>query len=265
MFQTILVGTDGSDTARLAVEHAVTLAGKLEAEVTVVSAHPPQDREIALALLRDVEVEHGRRVRLATRAVPGPAADALVSVAGEGRFDLVVVGNRGMDRAARILGVSVPQRVSQRSPSSVLIVDTVRAQPATWGSVVVGADGSPASEATVETAFDLCGPLGADLTIAIADTGRRAGDHLLRTLLERYPGASGVVLEGPATDALAKLAESRPYDLLVMSGRVISGPKRLLGSVPARVSRRARTSVLIVNTAGIRRARPRPGKGVADG
>lgn len=265
MFQTILVGTDGSDTARLAVEHAVTLAGKLGAEVTVVSAHPPQDRQIALALLRDVEVEHGRRVGLATRAVPGPAAEALLSVAGEGRFDLVVVGNRGMERAARILGVSVPQRVSHRSPSSVLIVDSIRAQPPEWGSVLVSADGSPAAEAAVEVAYGLCAPLGADLTIAVVSASRRAGDDLLRSFLDRYPGASGVVLEGPATDALAKLAESRQYDLLVMSSRGMSGPKRLLGSVPARVARHARTSVLIVHTAGSRRARPRPGKGAADG
>jgi len=37
---------------------------------------------------------------------------------------LIVVGNRGMDRALGLVGRSIPHRVSQGAPCDVLVVDT---------------------------------------------------------------------------------------------------------------------------------------------
>jgi nucleotide-binding universal stress UspA family protein len=264
VFRNILVGTDGSDTARLAVDHAVHLAGLLDAQVTVVSAHPPDGRAVALALLRDVEAVHGARARLSTRAVEGPAAEALVSLAVEEGFDLVVVGNRGMDRAAWIPGASIPERVSNRASGSVLIVDTMHGREPGWSKVLVATDGTPSAQAGVEVAHHLSGLVGAEMTVAIVSAGRRTGGRILHPLLRRFPGASGVVLSGSPTNALCDLAESRSYDLVVL-GRGMAGPRRLWGGLPVRVAHRARTSVLIVQLAGHRRAGPRPGKGAAHG
>src|SRR5437764_417570 len=111
MFRSILAGTDGSDTATVAVAHAVELAARLDADLTVLTAHPgpgptpvgatgPADEVIARALLRDVETAHRDRVRLRTRAAGGNAAEVLLDVAEKEGHDLVVVGNRGISGQA---------------------------------------------------------------------------------------------------------------------------------------------------------------------
>ena len=58
--------------------------------------------------------------------MPGDPADALIRVAADADADLIVVGNRGMAGARRVLG-SVPNKVSHHCSSSVLIVDTTHA------------------------------------------------------------------------------------------------------------------------------------------
>ena len=118
MFQNILAGTDGSDTATLAVHHAVDLAERLGAEVTVLTVHrdetsdqdratAPPDAGIAGALLRDVESTFGTRVRLRTRSAEGNPAEILLEVAETDRHDLVVVGNRGISGEALLQPSSV--------------------------------------------------------------------------------------------------------------------------------------------------------------
>jgi nucleotide-binding universal stress UspA family protein len=56
-----------------------------------------------------------------TRAAEGDAADVLVQLASECGADLLVIGNKGMQR--RVLG-SVPNTVAHRAPCSVLVVKT---------------------------------------------------------------------------------------------------------------------------------------------
>jgi nucleotide-binding universal stress UspA family protein len=147
MFSSILVGTDGSETARTAVRRAIALASELGARLLIVSAYEPvagfrmreerleapQDvqwainpREEVLALLAAAE-EDARAAGLGsieTFACQGNAADAIVDVAEEQGADLIVVGNRGMTGAKRFLLGSVPNRVSHHAPCSVLIVRT---------------------------------------------------------------------------------------------------------------------------------------------
>jgi nucleotide-binding universal stress UspA family protein len=147
MVQAIIVGTDGSDTAAVAVGQAVEVAQALRARLTIVSAYEPvpesrlriersaapQDvqwavnpREDVLALLdsaaqtaRDAGVEE-----VETVARVGDAADAILDVAEEQRSDLIVVGNKGMTGATRFLLGSVPNKISHHAPCSVLIVRT---------------------------------------------------------------------------------------------------------------------------------------------
>jgi nucleotide-binding universal stress UspA family protein len=147
MFATILVGTDGSDTATTAVRYAIDLARELGARLQVVSAYEPvsderprsdtiavpQDvhwminpREDVLALLEQARSE-ARTVgveNVETFARQGDAADAILDVAEEHRADLIVVGNRGMTGAKRFLLGSVPNKISHHAPCSVLIVRT---------------------------------------------------------------------------------------------------------------------------------------------
>ena len=143
MFESILVGTDGSDAAGVAVARAVRLAAALGARLQIVSAyepvperhlrvarvHVPSDvqvnmREEVLALLessrRDAEAAGVSRVETFARV--GDAADAILDVAEEQGSDLIVVGNKGMTGATRFLLGSVPNKVSHHAPCSVLIV-----------------------------------------------------------------------------------------------------------------------------------------------
>ena len=147
MFATILVGTDGSDTATTAVRYAIDLARELGARLQVVSAYEPvsderprsdtievpkdvqwmiNPREDVLALLDRArsEAQSIGVEKVETFARQGDAADAILDVAEEQRADLIVVGNRGMTGAKRFLLGSVPNKVSHHAPCSVLIVRT---------------------------------------------------------------------------------------------------------------------------------------------
>ena len=147
MFASILVGTDGSDTATTAVRYAIDLARELGARLQMVSAYEPvpaerlvkegleapkdlewtvNPREDVLAMLEDASSE-AQGVGVAdvqTFARQGDAADAILDVAEEQRTDLIVVGNKGMTGAKRFLLGSVPNKVSHHAPCSVLIVRT---------------------------------------------------------------------------------------------------------------------------------------------
>jgi nucleotide-binding universal stress UspA family protein len=142
MSETIVVGTDGSETAKRAVQEAVRLAKALEAELHVVAGFHPMHARISGAPegaakvwqpLPDSHVEATigeaeAAVRLAgakvkTHVVRGDPADALLSVARDVGASTIVVGNRGMRGGRRVLG-SVPNTVSHKANCNVLIVQT---------------------------------------------------------------------------------------------------------------------------------------------
>jgi nucleotide-binding universal stress UspA family protein len=146
MFDRIVVGTDGSETAKVAVQQAADLAGQVGATLVVVSAYEPvpasrlreerqevptdlahivspsEDVEALLAETADTVKKRG--VDVETSARQGDPADAILDVAEEKRADLIIVGNKGMTGAKRFLLGSVPNKVSHHAPCSVLIVRT---------------------------------------------------------------------------------------------------------------------------------------------
>lgn len=146
MFRSIVVGTDGSDTARKAVDEAVDLAKPLNAKLCVVSAYEPvpqarlredarqapvdlqwivNPREDVDATLSDAaDLIRSAGVEVETFAREGDPADAILDVAEERDADLIVVGNKGMTGARRFLLGSVPNKVSHHAPCSVLIIRT---------------------------------------------------------------------------------------------------------------------------------------------
>jgi nucleotide-binding universal stress UspA family protein len=122
MYKRILVGTDGSTTAGKAVDRAVELAQVSGASLTILTAGIGEHaREI-------VDKEAGRHaeagVKIETRVDDRDASTALVEVADEGDYDLLVVGNKGMTGASRFFLGSVPNKVSHHVQRSLLIVRT---------------------------------------------------------------------------------------------------------------------------------------------
>ncbi len=142
MYKVIVVGTDGSDRAGIAVTQAVSLAKAFGAELHAVNVvHPSvnvgfadsraqQDQvnsmrddaeKIRSQLLADADAEG---VSLKVHNPGGDAAKALLGTAENISADLVVVGNRGMTGMKRFAQGSVPNTVAHNCHCDVLIVDT---------------------------------------------------------------------------------------------------------------------------------------------
>ena len=146
MFQSIVVGTDGSQTAGEAVREAIELANAVGASIELVSAYEPvsnqrlreearqapEDLQWSINPREDVDVtlsEAAEKVEAAGVSVTiyareGDPADAILDVAEERGADLIVVGNKGMTGAKRFLLGSVPNKVSHHAPCSGLIIRT---------------------------------------------------------------------------------------------------------------------------------------------
>jgi nucleotide-binding universal stress UspA family protein len=143
-YQTVVVGTDGSDSSLRAVDRAGAIAAGSGAKLIVATAYFPQSDDLRAAdLLKDegykmsgnapiyaILREAKERAKAAgadeieERAVVGAPVDALVELAEEAHADLLVVGNVGLSTiAGRLLG-SVPANVARRSKTDVLIVHT---------------------------------------------------------------------------------------------------------------------------------------------
>lgn len=149
MFTTIVVGTDGSDTAALAVREAAELARAGGGTLHIVHAFQPVDMgRMAMAAGTggaaidfdgiNTGIEAGGRricadaaspdrigdVVCETHVVPGDPGEALISVAEAVQADLIVVGNRGMTGLKRFVLGSVPNKIAHHAPCSVLISHT---------------------------------------------------------------------------------------------------------------------------------------------
>jgi nucleotide-binding universal stress UspA family protein len=137
MLSTVAVGTDGSATASEAVKAAAEIAQRFGAKLVLLSAFtgkaPPADGsdELQWAFNNDTRVREllkrteqemrTRNIDCYTMLDEGDPADVLVRLAEECEADLLVIGNRGMQR--RLLG-SVPNTVTHRANCSVYVVKT---------------------------------------------------------------------------------------------------------------------------------------------
>ena len=161
-YGSVLVGTDGSPTANLAVKKVSSLANKLGIRPVVVCAYEPLSEQEMKQLRGDPEdpvqqwnapkVAQGtpdefrwriadavqaqdildRAGQIATvegvdadlRAIEGHAAEVLLSVAESDGVDLIAVGSVGMTGTKRFMLGNVPNRISHHAPTDVLILHT---------------------------------------------------------------------------------------------------------------------------------------------
>jgi nucleotide-binding universal stress UspA family protein len=147
-YQTVVVGTDGSDSSLRAVDRAAAIAAEHGAKLIVATAHSPVSVEKGRYAIPPGS-DHGQDYRTVGEApfyailqnarerahqagaknveekpIVGAPINALVQLAEEIAADLLVVGNVGLSSVAgRLLG-SVPSEVSRRAKTDVLIVYT---------------------------------------------------------------------------------------------------------------------------------------------
>ncbi len=139
MFETVVVGADGSSTAAEAARQAIELVKLTGGRLHIVPAYKPQGfrssagEEFSNALdsaslAESVLADLASRARIAgveveTHGVPTDPAKAICDVADQVGADLIVVGNKGMKGVRRVLG-SVPNSVAHQAPCAVMIAFT---------------------------------------------------------------------------------------------------------------------------------------------
>jgi nucleotide-binding universal stress UspA family protein len=178
----VVVGVDGSASARIAAEWAADEAARRHAALSVVHAYPwplvhvpddllpvkvgPQIREDARLMVAEVVAELQSRTPglvITSDVVATNPVDLLVDESK--RAQLVVVGSHGHGGVREMMIGSVAAAMSAHGHSPVVVVrgPTPYSEPPTEGPVVVGADGSPHSRPAIAYAFATADRLGAPL------------------------------------------------------------------------------------------------------
>jgi nucleotide-binding universal stress UspA family protein len=146
MYSNVVVGTDGSATAELAVKQAGQLAKDHGARLVVVTAYEPREDalvkenegvpdDIRWALTDRVQAEekagHGRVIAkelglkgVVVQAIAGSPPDVLLEAATDFNADVIVVGSKGLTGLPVARLGSVASLVSHHAICDVLIVHT---------------------------------------------------------------------------------------------------------------------------------------------
>jgi len=148
-YKSIVVGTDGSETAERAVRQAAQLAADEGARLVVVSAYQPSGDRLSVAQSDRVPTdirftltdraqteelaEHGRSIaraegvgKVVVQALEGDPAHVLLEAAKDFDADLIVVGSRGLTSHAHFILGSVASSVAHHAPCDVLVAHTTK-------------------------------------------------------------------------------------------------------------------------------------------
>lgn len=148
-YQTVVVGTDGSESSLRAVDHAARIAAESNAKLVLATGYFPHRETSSDQRAADIlgdegykvhgnapvyEILHDARERakaagatkIEERPIKSAPVDALVDIANEVGADLLVVGNVGLDARSAIIGrvFSVPGSIASKAKVDVLIVHT---------------------------------------------------------------------------------------------------------------------------------------------
>lgn len=278
----LLVGYDGSAPARDAARMAANLARRLRARVvilTVVKISPLveeisgifipviDETDYAPIAAEGAQIVRAIGVEVETRVVIGEPADGIVDLADKERFDLVVVGHRGLGGIRGLILGSIAKRVAEAAPCPVLVMRG--AVPDAIERILVGVDGSQHSLRALSAAVGLAKPFNASITllhvldstvVAAIRSGAakrqlrialaRAGLDVLTDAAEKCHKAGvdydTVQTEGRPASVIAHRAKEGNYDLVAVGRRGISGLARFaLGGISDVVLRSANRPVLL--------------------
>jgi nucleotide-binding universal stress UspA family protein len=133
--KTILLAYDDSASGKAALQRAVEMTARYDAELIVCTVAPvvnlgrgggwtdlydsPARRDQMLAEARAFLTEHGVEARY-VRMIGAPA-NAIVHAAKQYGADLIIVGRRSTNPVKRLLGLSVSEAVLHKAGCTVLI------------------------------------------------------------------------------------------------------------------------------------------------
>jgi nucleotide-binding universal stress UspA family protein len=277
MIKTILVGLDGSEHARVAVQYALWLGQRLQATVTglhvvdIVSIEGSFFHDISGSLgfepyldfsskMREVLHERGKALLqefsdMAEKA--GVRNDTLLSmgvVANEiaehaKTADLVVIGHRGVNErfSTGLLG-STAESVTRKAPKPVFVC-TLAFRECT--DPLLAYDGSQRASAAMQSAAEFCTTLSLPLTVLTVNKDEAAGRRTLdeaETYLHPYQLRATFELQqtGNAPERIANFIKERHHDLLFIGAyghsRII---EMVLGSTTEYVLRNTECPVFL--------------------
>jgi nucleotide-binding universal stress UspA family protein len=128
MVSRVLVATDRSETAEVAVRFASEMANRFGADLVLVQVVVPP-ASTSVAMVEDL-VRHARDLAgergFGTVVVGEDPGKAIIDAAETENVDIVVVGNVGMSGRKEFLLGNVPNRVSHGTRRTVVIVNTMQ-------------------------------------------------------------------------------------------------------------------------------------------
>ena len=276
------MGVDGSPSSAGAVAWAARTAALRGVELTLLHALPgaisPVWLDVALPQeYWDFQDEQAQRVldaarqaaeeatadggtpRIVTKLVPGHAVATLIECSR--RADLVVVGSRGQSKWGRRLLGSASSSLAQHAHGPVAVIPD--SERDTTAPVVVGVDGSPASDYATEVAFDEASRRGVELVVVhtwtdlnsefpnfrwddLSDEAERALAEQLAGWGERYPDVTVQRVVLPDKPARQLLIQAETAQLVVVGNRGRGGfTGLLLGSVSTAVVHSSTAPVIV--------------------
>jgi nucleotide-binding universal stress UspA family protein len=275
----ILVPTDFSCHADDALEHAINMGARLEANITVLhvdeyAVSPLGAREIddesvraykkRKALFCDEQFARiregmkGYTVSVNTMVMPGRSYKVIVEESERKEYDLIVLATRGLSHLAQHLIGSTTERVVRLSRQPVLSIQQAPKRDGVIGSVLCPTDLSPAGNAALSYAISIARQSHARLFIQYISELEKpeSRDQLLKQLTpltEHHPQAVEVDWElicdrdVEPSNSIIRFAEDRDVSVIVMSAHGRKGLRRAyIGNNTAEVVRQSTRPVLTV-------------------
>jgi nucleotide-binding universal stress UspA family protein len=271
MYDTILVPTDGSESANVAGRHATGIAAAVDADVHALSVIDPKECASAVGDVSELnERQRQAYEQRATEAAAAVTASAGPGVAVEEHVlcgtpsqaieefvtrndaDLVAMGTHGRTGLKRQLVGSVAERTIRTVPVPVLTAHHESPADGGYDTILVPTDGSEYATAAVDHALSLARAVDAGLQFLYAGTDSHGEDAVATAaerVADRAPGpVETATVDGTPPGAINDYAARTDADLIVMGTHGRTGLRRqLVGSVTERTIRTAELPVLAVH------------------
>jgi len=140
LFTNILVPVDGSDNSYRALDAALLLSEKLGSNITVIhvmeqvpithigsekqlneflQAYKKENQEI-LSKCSEIATQKGLTIN--TFLVEGNPASEILNFSKKEKFDLLIMGRRGLGKFKELILGSISSKIVHHSPSAVLLI-----------------------------------------------------------------------------------------------------------------------------------------------